>query len=513
MPTRAGSLPAGFLLLWRPEIHRASLTVFAEMTLSELFARSLTHRKDQIALEFAGRSFTFGEIDARANRLARLFARRGLRSGDRLCVYLANSVEMIDIFLASVKSGVIFVPINILYRQREISHILGDAQPAALVTNAKIESPVPIWTAAELSREAATLSADPLAVSPDDKTPAGIIYTSGTTGASKGAVLAQANFAANAITLVDFWRITSADRFLLALPLFHIHGLGNGLCCWLASGCRMRLLERFEHQKAAAEFLDFRPTLFFGVPTIYVRLLDLDQATSRQIGARMRLFVSGSAPLPAHVLEQFREKFGQTILERYGMSETFMITSNPYEGERRPGTVGLPLPGVVIRLLKPDGQPASGEETGEIQVKGPSVFGGYWRRPEAFPDGYFRTGDLATCSADGYYTLSGRKSDLIISGGFNIYPREIEEFLQEQQEVAEAAVVGRADPVRGEVPVAYIVLRSTACELSELDRRCRERLASFKVPRQYVAVERLPRNAMGKIQKHLLVAGYDQKKE
>jgi malonyl-CoA/methylmalonyl-CoA synthetase len=474
------------------------------MTLPELFDHSLTTRKDEVALEFQGQSFTFGEIDARSNRLARVFASRGLHSGDRLCVYLVNSVEMIDIFLACVKSGVIFVPINILYRDREISHILRDSEPAALIANIKIESAVPVWTPMELTHESEALPADRPSVPLDDETPAGIIYTSGTTGTSKGAVLSQANFAANARTLVDFWQISSDDRFLLALPLFHIHGLGNGLCCWLASGCRMRLLERFEHQKAAAEFLDFSPTLFFGVPTIYVRLLDLDDATSRQIGGRMRLFVSGSAPLPAHVLERFREKFGHTILERYGMSETFMITSNPYEGSRRAGTVGPPLPGVSIRLLKPNGDPATGGETGEIHVKGPSAFRGYWRRPEVFVDGYFRTGDLATRSADGYYTLCGRKSDLIISGGFNIYPREIEEFLQEQEEVAEAAVVGRADPVRGEVPVAYVVLRPNAFDFSELDRRCRERLASFKVPRQFVAVEKLPRNAMGKIQKHLL---------
>lgn len=474
------------------------------MTLPELFDRSLKGRAGEVALEFQGACFTFGEIDARSNRLARLFASRGLHPGDRLCVYLVNSIEMIDIFLACAKSGVIFVPINILYREREISHILRDAEPSALITNAKIDSAAPVWSPAELSGEAEALPSNPRNVPLDDETPAGIIYTSGTTGTSKGAVLSQANFTANALTLVDFWRIASTDRFLLALPLFHIHGLGNGLCCWLASGCRMRLLERFEHQKAAAEFLDFSPTLFFGVPTIYVRLLDLDDATSRQIGAHMRLFVSGSAPLPAHAFEQFRAKFGHTILERYGMSETFMITSNPYEGERRAGTVGPPLPGVSIRWLKPDGQPASGDETGEIHVRGPSVFRGYWRRPQTFIDDYFRTGDLATRSADGYYTLCGRKSDLIISGGFNIYPREIEEFLQEQEEVAEAAVVGRADPVRGEVPVAYVVLRGNAFDLSELDRRCRERLASFKVPRQFVALEKLPRNAMGKIQKHLL---------
>jgi malonyl-CoA/methylmalonyl-CoA synthetase len=473
------------------------------MTLPELFERSLVGRAGEIGLEFRGKCFTFGEIDSRSNCLARLLASRGLRKGDRLCVYLANCVEMIDVFLACAKLGVIFVPVNILYRDREISHILRDAEPVAVISDASFESTVPIWKPAQLTQEAAALPSDRPASEIHADTPAGIIYTSGTTGTSKGAVLSHRNFAANGMTLVEAWRITAADRFLLALPLFHVHALGNGLHCWLASGCRMRLVERFEHQNAAEEFLDFAPTLFFGVPTIYVRLLSLEDEMARQIGRGMRLFVSGSAPLPAHVLEQFREKFGHTILERYGMSETFMIMSNPYDGERRAGTVGMPLPGVSARLLKPDGQPASGDETGEIYVQGPSIFRGYWRRAEMFVDGYFRTGDLAVRSADGYYTLCGRKSDLIISGGFNIYPREIEEFLQEQDEVAEAAVVGRADQVRGEVPVAYVVLR-TVMDTTELERRCHEKLASFKVPRSFVPVEKLPRNAMGKIQKHLL---------
>jgi malonyl-CoA/methylmalonyl-CoA synthetase len=473
------------------------------MTLPELFDLSFANRRHETALEFRGQTFTFGEIDARSNRLAQVLLKRGLKLGDRLCVYMANSVEMIEVFVACAKIGLIFVPINILYRDREISHILRDAKPVAVVTDRTFESSAPLWRPEELTAEAANLSSARPAAALASQTPAGIIYTSGTTGTSKGAVLSQENFGANARTLVEAWQITSADRFLLALPLFHIHGLGNGLHCWLASGCRMRLLERFEYQKASAEFLDFAPTLFFGVPTIYVRLLELEDATARKIGERMRLFVSGSAPLPAHVLGQFREKYGHTILERYGMSETFMITSNPYDGERRAGTVGPPLPGVSVRLLKPDGAPATGEETGEIHVKGPSVFGGYWKRPEQFVDGYFRTGDLATRSADGYYTLCGRKSDLIISGGFNVYPREIEEFLQEQDEIAEAAVVGRPDQRRGEIPVAYIVLRSPV-ESAELERRCRERLASFKLPRDFVVIERLPRNAMGKIQKHLL---------
>lgn len=275
----------------------------------------------------------------------------------------------------------------------------------------------------------------------------------------------------------------------------------------MIAGCRMRLLERFEYQRATQEFLDFQPTLFFGVPTVYVRLLDIAPADAQQIGRRMRLFVSGSAPLPAQILEEFRALFGHTILERYGMTETLMNLSNPYIGERRTGSVGFPLPGVSVRLLDAARKPVPNGETGEVYLRGPNIFAGYWRREEAtrdaFFDGYFRTGDLATRSEDRYYTLCGRKSDLIISGGFNIYPREIEEFLQEQPEIAEAAVIAAPDRLRGEVPIAYVVERSPF-NPADMEQRCREKLASFKIPRKFISVDKLPRNALGKIQKHLL---------
>jgi malonyl-CoA/methylmalonyl-CoA synthetase len=471
------------------------------LTLLELFDPSLIGRRDTAALDFQGATYTFGDLDARSDRLAQLFQARGLKTGDRLCVYLANSVEMIDLYLASVKLGLIFAPINILYRDREITHILTDAAPSAVIG-------LPSgWSVSELKKEASAYPNQRPNASLTADTPAGIIYTSGTTGTSKGAVLTHNNFAANALTLLDAWQISSADRLLLALPLFHVHGLGNGLHTWLASGCRMRLLERFDHQNIADEFLSFEPTLFFGVPAMYVRLLDIPGGQARQIGASMRLFVSGSAPLTPQTFEEFRAKFGHTILERYGMSETLMNISNPYSGKRRAGSIGLPLPGVSVRLLDAHGQPVADGETGELYLKGSNIFGGYWRREEAtkaaFLDGYFRTGDLAVRSPDGYYTLSGRKSDLIISGGFNIYPREIEEFLEEQEGVAEAAVAAAPDRVRGEVPIAYIVAKRPL-DARDLEARCREKLASFKIPRSFVFVDKLPRNALGKIQKHLL---------
>jgi malonyl-CoA/methylmalonyl-CoA synthetase len=466
------------------------------MNLTDLFDFSFLDRRADAALEFQGRTLSFGEIDERSNRLAHLLTARGLERGDRLCCYLPNCLEMIDVYLACVKLGVIFVPINILYKEREIAHILADAEPKAVVASGDFPGAAPVWQPGEISAAAEALSTARPAVALDGDTPAAIVYTSGTTGASKGAILTHNNFAANALNLVTCWKISAADRLLLALPLFHVHALANGLHAWLISGCRMRLLERFERETAAATFLDFQPTLFFGVPTIYVRLLDTPPAAAGAIGASMRLFVSGSAPLPAYVLEQFRALFGHVILERYGMTETLMNISNPYTGDRRPGTVGLPLPGISVQLIE-----------GELYVRGPNVFPGYWRRDAAtraaFADGYFRTGDLAVRSDDGYYTLQGRRSDLIISGGFNIYPREIEEFLQEQPGVAEAAVIGVPDPVRGETPVAYLVV-GDGFDQSQVEAACRAKLASFKAPRKFVVVEKLPRTALGKIQKHLL---------
>jgi malonyl-CoA/methylmalonyl-CoA synthetase len=468
------------------------------MNLIHLFDLSFHARRGQTALEHNGQTYSFGAIDTRSNCMAALLSARGLATGDRLCVYLSNCVEMIDLFLACVKLGVIFVPVNILYREREITHILTDAEPKALIAADPVPGlpgNTPVWLLRDLNESLPAKAARP-AIHLEGDTPAALVYTSGTTGTSKGAILTHNNFAANALNLLTCWQITASDRFLLGLPLFHVHGLGNGLHCWLISGCRMRLLERFEYQKAAAEFLEFRPTLFFGVPTVYVRLLDLPFDAAREIGSFMRLFVSGSAPLAPQVLEEFRTLYGHTILERYGMSETMMNMSNPYTGERRAGTVGLPLPGVSARI-----------KDGEVQLKGPNVFAGYWRREEAtraaFDDGWFKTGDMAQCSADGYYTLLGRKSDLIISGGFNIYPREIEEFLHELEEIAEAAVVGQPDRLRGEVPVAYIVARKPF-DPAVLETRCREKLASFKVPRAFIAVDKLPRTALGKVQKHLL---------
>jgi len=489
------------------------------MHLTELFDLSLRGRAGRPALEYldsagALRTLTFGDIDERASRMANELLARGLKPGDRLCVHLANRVEFIDLFLACVRTGVILVPMNVLYKERELAHIVSDAVPAAIVaargSDATYPSDRPRWDVETLSESASTREATrPVVLFNGDHT-AVIIYTSGTTGAAKGAMLSHNNLAMNGITLTTVWRISESDRYLAVLPLFHVHGLGNGLHTWLISGCMMRLLERFDQRTAATSLVEFKPTLFFGVPTIYVRLLDpsvITDAHAREVGSAARLFVSGSAPLPAHVHEAFRTRFGHTILERYGMSEALMIMSNPYEGERRAGTVGSPLPGVSVLLRDEGGEVMGHDIVGEVEIRSPHLFSEYWGRAEstaaAFHDEWFCTGDLASRSADGYYTLRGRRGDLIISSGFNIYPREIEELLLEDPRVREAAVVGVPDELRGEVPIAYVVT-DHELDAADLSGVCRAQLASFKIPRAFIRVDALPRTALGKIQKHLL---------
>jgi malonyl-CoA/methylmalonyl-CoA synthetase len=490
------------------------------MSLLGLFDRALLGRAAAPALSFEAADghtthLTFGDLESRSNRLAAELRARGIGRGDRVAFYLTNRPEIIDLWLAGVKTGAIVVPINVLYREREIAHIVRDADPVAVITTAAQAPLLPegtAWWDVDTLHAAATARAgsaadarDAVVTSAD--TPMALVYTSGTTGASKGAVLTHGNFAANGLALVQQWEFTAADRYLATLPLFHVHGLGNGVHAWLLSGCHLYLVERFEHDKAPQWFADYKPTVFFGVPTMYVRLLELPAERQRAIGDGVRLFVSGSAPLPAPVLEQFRERFGHVILERYGMTETLMNVSNPYHGERRAGTVGLPLPLTSVRIVNDALEDVPDGTSGELLVRGPNVCAGYWRRPDAtaaaWQDGWFRTGDVGVRAADGYITLEGRRSDLIISGGFNIYPREIEELLAELPGIREAAVVGVKDARRGEVPVAYVVCGDDV-DFTALEAQVRAQLASFKVPRGFVRVEALPRTALGKVQRHLL---------
>jgi malonyl-CoA/methylmalonyl-CoA synthetase len=477
------------------------------MNLINLFDLSLKGRKDKVAIEFNSKIFTFGDIDRRSNQMANFLVAQELEAGDRICVYLENCVEMIDLFIAAAKTGVIFVPINILYKEREVSHIISDAEPKLVISDGELPGGFDSIKLADLSTQVSSFHTDFVPVATNGDTTAALVYTSGTTGLSKGAILTHNNFISNGINLVTCWQITEQDRFLLALPLFHVHALANGIHCWLISGCIMKLLSRFEHQKAENEFLTFKPSLFFGVPTMYIRLLDLPPVSANKIGQFMRLFVCGSAPLSSQTMADFKEKFGHDILERYGMTETLMNISNPYVGERRPGTIGFTLPGISAKIILPDGTAAGIEEEGEVYIKGPNVCAGYWKREQAtidsFSDGYFKTGDMGVYSADGYITLKGRKSDLIISGGFNIYPREIEEFLLEQPGIVEVAVIGIPHGTRGEMPVAYIVANENY-DAKYIEEICKKTFASFKIPRDFILVDHLPRTALGKIQKHLL---------
>jgi malonyl-CoA/methylmalonyl-CoA synthetase len=494
------------------------------MNLTDLFDASLIRRAGKLALELPGeggsvapRALTFADVEARANRTANELVARGFSPGDRLCAQLPNGLALLDLFLACTRLGVILVPVNTQYRRRELDHIVRDCAPRAMVVldPALCEMGVPVSLVAASQLDATAHSAARPAMQVSDHAPALIIYTSGTTGAAKGAVLSHGALAANALSIIDAWRISDRDRFLAVLPMFHVHGLANGVHAWLTSGCTMRLEQRFEQRTASALFASFQPTLFFGVPTIYVRMLDdavFSREAAAECGRHMRLFVSGSAPLPAHVLESFQRRFGHTILERYGMTEALMITTNPCDGERRPGSVGVPFSGVQVRLAREDGTDAPDSEAGEIHIKSPHLFSGYWRNEAAtraaHADGWFRTGDIAVRSADGYFTLRGRAGDLIIRGGFNIYPREIEEVLLEDGRVREVAVVGVGDSVQGEVPVAYFAGDASLLP-EDLEARCRSQLASFKVPRSFVRVDSLPRTALGKVQKHLLPAAPD----
>ena len=492
------------------------------MSLLPLLDHALLGAASRAALEADapdGRTeaFTFGDLEIRSSRLAQALHERGVTQGMRLAFLLVNRIEIIDLWLACVKLGVIVVPVNVLYQAREIAHIVGDAEPVAVVTTRDrmpdLPAGVRAWDVDEVAREGSAHTAmfarPPIvrATVCDADSPMALVYTSGTTGASKGAILTHGNFAANAIVLNASWAMTSDDRLLTTLPLFHVHGLGNALHCWLLSGCHMKLVSRFEAAKAADWFTTYGPTVFFGVPTMYIRLLELDTSLSSDIGAHARLFVCGSAPLPAHVLEAFRAKFGHVILERYGMTETLMNVSNPYVGERRAGTVGLPLALTSVRIVSDDGVDLPDGTSGELWVRGPNVCAGYWKRPDAtaasWIDGWFRTGDIGARATDGYITLEGRRSELIISGGFNIYPREIEELLMEQAGIREATVIGAPDASRGEVPVAYIVADETM-DLGALETYLRTQLASFKIPRAFVRIDALPRTALGKVQKHLL---------
>jgi malonyl-CoA/methylmalonyl-CoA synthetase len=435
-----------------------------------------------------GEAISYGALVLGVGRMAALLAARGVAPGDRVAMQAPKCPEAVMLYLATLKAGAVFVPLNTAYTAAEIDYFLGDAEPRLFVRDA-----------AALSREAESIA--PLETSAargaDDL--ASIIYTSGTTGRSKGAMLSHGNLAANAVALHEAWGFSPRDVLLHALPIFHVHGLFVALHCAFLSGCPMVWLNRFDEPQVIAGLA--RSTVMMGVPTFYTRLL-ADSAFTRDRVGGMRLFISGSAPLLPSTFAEFEERTGMRILERYGMSEAVILTTNPLEGERLAGSVGYPLPGVDLRI--------AGGGTGVIQVKGPSVFSGYWRMPdktreEFTDDGYFITGDVGRQDPDGRVWISGRAKDLIICGGYNVYPKEIELVLDELPGVAESAVIGAPHPDFGEAVVAVVQGKG---EEAQIIAAAREKLAGFKAPKRVFFVGELPRNAMGKVQKNVLRETY-----
>jgi malonyl-CoA/methylmalonyl-CoA synthetase len=469
-----------------------------------------------------GRCWSYAELVELSGRFANLLQVAGVVPGDRIAVQVQKSVEAIALYLAAVRAGAVFLPLNTAYTGAEVGYFLDDAEPAVFVCDSARESEFKDIDAQLYSLDGdgsgsfmAAAQSQPVAFansarSADDLV--AILYTSGTTGVSKGAMLSHDNLLSNALTLADYWQFSSDDVLLHALPIFHTHGLFVATNIMLAVGGSMIFLARFDVEQMLAQLP--RVTSMMGVPTFYTRLLG-DERFERELVAHMRLFVSGSAPMLAETHIQFEERTGQRILERYGMTETNMNTSNPYYGERRVGSVGFALPGVEVMISDPEtAQELASGETGMIEVRGPNVFLGYWRKPEKTElelraNGYFITGDLGKVDADGYLHIVGREKDLIISGGYNIYPKQIETEIDVLDGVLESAVFGVQHADLGEaVAVAVVALPGHEIDPGQLISALEPRLARFKLPRQIFVLEELPRNAMGKVQKNSLRKRY-----
>ncbi|MEW6123949.1 MAG: malonyl-CoA synthase [Pseudomonadota bacterium] len=475
-----------------------------------------------LALHPGGGMETYGDALAFSGRLANLMVARGVKPGDRVAVQVDKSWTALAVYLAALRAGAVYLPLNTAYTLAEVEYFLSDAEPALFLCRPEIEAEARPLAARLGVGCVETLGADgtgsltqaaeglPEAFAdiprgPDDL--AGILYTSGTTGRAKGAMMSHDNLLSNALALRDHWRFTRDDVLIHALPIFHTHGLFVATNIILLAGARMIFCPKFD----ARECLSLMPqaTSLMGVPTFYTRLLDQPGLT-REATAPMRLFVSGSAPLLADTHRAFRERTGQAILERYGMTETGMNTSNPYDGDRRAGTVGFPLPGIGLRITSPEtGAVLGTDEIGMIEVQGPNVFKGYWRMPEKtateFHDGFFITGDLGKVDRDGYVHIVGRGKDLVITGGFNVYPKEVETEIDALPGVVESAVIGLPHKDFGE-GVTAVVVKAKDAALTEADihTALEQRLAKFKLPKHVVFVDELPRNTMGKVQKNIL---------
>ncbi len=485
---------------------------------------------DTIAVETdTGLRYSWRDLERASAMIANLLVSLELPEGSRIAVQVEKSVEAMLLYLATLRAGYVFLPLNTAYQSAEMAYFIGNAEPAVVVCSSKNFGWISKLAFQAGTRHVFTLDDDrtgtllqraahcsdrhePVARAADDL--AAILYTSGTTGRSKGAMLTHGNLLSNARVLKDYWGWRPGDVLIHALPIFHVHGLFVAIHGALLNGSKMIWLGKFDARKVIEKMPE--ATVFMGVPTMYVRML-AEPALTREAARSMRLFISGSAPLLIETFQAWQQRTGHTILERYGMSETIMLTSNPYDprdGERRGGTVGFPLPGVSLRICDDAGQPVPVGEVGGIQVKGPNVFKGYWRMPEKTAeeftaDGYFKTGDVGRIDERGYVTIVGRSKDLIISGGYNVYPAEVEGYINELPGVAESAVVGVPHPDFGEVGVAAVVPQPGAqLDAEGIIATLKSRLANFKVPKKCFVVQDLPRNAMGKVQKNLLRERY-----
>jgi malonyl-CoA/methylmalonyl-CoA synthetase len=497
--------------------------------MSNLFELLLADKagSDRLALEtLGGLRLSFEDLIQASGRMANALVSLGVKSGDRIAVQVEKSPANLVLYLASLRAGAVYLPLNTAYTLAEVGYFVGDAEPSLIVSDPQVREGVLALAAdagagvetldaagqGSLAEIAARQPADFQTVARDADDLAAIVYTSGTTGRSKGAMLTHANLASNASTLVAVWRFTDRDVLIHALPIYHVHGLFVAINVLLMAGGTMIFLPKFD----AGEIVSLMPraTALMGVPTFYTRLLRHPGLTT-EAARGMRLFVSGSAPLLAETHREWRARTGHAILERYGMTETGMNVSNPYDGERIAGTVGLPLPGVQVRIRDPEtGAPVPAGEIGMIEVRGPNVFKGYWRMPEKSaqdfrPGGFFVTGDLGTIGENGYVSIVGRGKDLIITGGLNVYPIEVEEKIDALPGVVESAVVGLPHPDFGEAVTAVAATgggeHPTEAEvLAALEAE----LAAFKRPKRVIFVDELPRNTMGKVQKAALRAEF-----
>jgi len=473
-----------------------------------------------------GLNYSWRDIERATAMLANLLASLNLPAGARIAVQVEKSVEAMLLYLATLRAGYVFLPLNTAYQSAEIEYFIGNAEPAVVVCSKKNFG----WvskiafkagtqnvftldddrTGSLLDRAAHCSDQHTVAIKSADDL-AAILYTSGTTGRSKGAMLSHGNMLSNALVLKDYWGWRPGDVLIHALPIFHVHGLFVALHGALINGSKMIWCAKFDPKFVVGKMPE--ATVFMGVPTLYVRLLN-EPGLDKNAVRNMRLFVAGSAPLLIETFNEWQTRTGHTILERYGMSETAMLTSNPYQGERRGGTVGFALPGVTLRVQDEGGQSLGIDEIGGIQVKGSNVFKGYWRMPEKTKeeftaDGFFKTGDVGKIDQRGYITIVGRSKDLIISGGYNVYPAEIEGYINDLPGVAESALVGVPHPDFGEVGVAVVTAKMGASLKPEaIIAALKSKLANFKIPKQCFVVAELPRNTMGKVQKNLLREQY-----